>query len=847
MVVVALLVLLGTATVAGPLAAVAGAAPAPEPTPALGLTPAAGALSAPVTAVDPTWARGTDTANAMSFATDFLGNSYVGRPGHVLSRLDPSGAAVFDFPATAAAPGQVSSAALSTVDRSLRVTVVTWVTGVASFGAAPSPITVDGGTGTGVLVQFDRFGRARWARALTSGLSVWRLAGNDQLIAVAESYGTATPLAGEVQAFDAATGAPRWTAPIAHPGTTTLVLPWALAVGTDQTVYVGGWMPSAAGDGMLTFGTSPTATIACAGASGRPCGFLAALDGATGGAKRAIAPGPSTIVYDIAADAAGVAVTGTLFGGPGSATFPGPVPVTLTSTNGTFVGSFDVGLDVRWARLTTPSAFSDVSIDPRHHVQVVGDHTTDATIGGGPGQLGVPIPGAGVWVASYDDAGALRWTSNAATKDARANASYHVTSDDLGVTRVIAEVTSATVGTGPNPIKATGGLAVLAAFAPDGPMPGSVFHPLPGPTRVLDSRTSLGGWQGTPLTQGAPRTFALPPASAGGATAAVVNITVTGSTTPSFLTAYPAGLPAPTASNLNFAKNETTANLVTVPLGVDGQIELATATGSTHVVVDLLGVFRAPDLPDPQWFTATAPTRLLDSRTATGGWSAPLTAGAPRRLTVAPAGPVPAQARTVVLSVAVTGGTANSYLQAYAAGAATPSTSNILFARGQTVANLVVVPIGDDGSVAFANQVGSVDVVADVVGFFDATPTAGVFHPIPPTRVLDDRVGTGGYATPWGPGTDRLVGIGAPGAMPASIRPSAVSANLTATNGTVGSYLRMAPLPAVGGTSTLLFAPGQTKPTAIVSGAGFDRTVSIFNALGTVDVILDVNGYYTTG
>ena len=39
----------------------------------------------------------------------------------------------------------------------------------------------------------------------------------------------------------------------------------------------------------------------------------------------------------------------------------------------------------------------------------------------------------------------------------------------------------------------------------------------------------------------------------------------------------------------------TGANLVTVPLGDDGAIDIYNYAGSTHVVVDLLGVYAADD------------------------------------------------------------------------------------------------------------------------------------------------------------------------------------------------------------------------------------------------------------
>ncbi|MBZ9596411.1 N-acetylmuramoyl-L-alanine amidase [Streptomyces erythrochromogenes] len=46
-----------------------------------------------------------------------------------------------------------------------------------------------------------------------------------------------------------------------------------------------------------------------------------------------------------------------------------------------------------------------------------------------------------------------------------------------------------------------------------------------------------------------------------------------------------------------------------------------------------------------------------------------------------------------------------------------PGVSNLNFTAGQTVANLVVVPVVD-GRVTFYNNSGSTDVIADLNGWF---------------------------------------------------------------------------------------------------------------------------------
>jgi hypothetical protein len=79
----------------------------------------------------------------------------------------------------------------------------------------------------------------------------------------------------------------------------------------------------------------------------------------------------------------------------------------------------------------------------------------------------------------------------------------------------------------------------------------AIFEPL-SPARILDTRIGLGA-PAAPL--GGNSSLTLTVAGAGGvpadATAAVLNITVTTPTAPSYLTVWPAGESRPTASNIS--------------------------------------------------------------------------------------------------------------------------------------------------------------------------------------------------------------------------------------------------------------------------------------------------------
>lgn len=71
----------------------------------------------------------------------------------------------------------------------------------------------------------------------------------------------------------------------------------------------------------------------------------------------------------------------------------------------------------------------------------------------------------------------------------------------------------------------------------------------------------------------------------------------------------------------------------------------------------------------------------------------------------------------VVLNVTVTAPASDSFLIVYPHGVARPNVSNLNYRGGQTVSNLVIVPV-IDGQVSFYSPYGPVDVIADLNGWF---------------------------------------------------------------------------------------------------------------------------------
>ncbi|MBS0567594.1 MAG: hypothetical protein JSS59_09345 [Proteobacteria bacterium] len=207
------------------------------------------------------------------------------------------------------------------------------------------------------------------------------------------------------------------------------------------------------------------------------------------------------------------------------------------------------------------------------------------------------------------------------------------------------------------------------------------------------------------------------PASA--VSAVVLNVTAVGPTAAGYATVWPADVPQPTASNLNFVAGDTVANLVVAKVGGNGQVALYNSAGNTNLVADVSGWFQTGSE-----LTPLTPFRLLDTRgggqTGDGSFAGTgqLGPGAQIDLQVTGRDAIPANASAVVLNVTAVGPSTAGYLGVRPTGSALSTTSNVNFTAGATVPNLVVAAIGSNGRVSIFNSSGTSDVVVDVIGWF---------------------------------------------------------------------------------------------------------------------------------
>ena len=375
----------------------------------------------------------------------------------------------------------------------------------------------------------------------------------------------------------------------------------------------------------------------------------------------------------------------------------------------------------------------------------------------------------------------------------------------------------------------------------------------------IDLCTAVTGWDGptglgspdgtTAFGIGVPIIKSVTPASGPIAGGQVITVAGTGFAAGMTVTI---GGTAVTPSNVSYASFTVTtpaqaASTVDVQVTTSGgESALSSADDYTYV---------AP----ANYIPMATPFRILNTRTG-----APIGPNSSRTVQITGVGSIPSDAVAVVLNVTEVEDTAASLLTVYPAGTPKPNASNLNFNAGTTTPNLVTVTLGAGGGIVIYNAAGSVNVIADVEGYFEppASPTpAGEFHPISPVRVCDTRSSTlaASACRTHGlvvGGTPMLTTVTTGGQIPGDGTAEAAVLNLTAVAGSAATYVSVYP-PESNGTcgtpsvSTINVLAGAVEANRVMVGlgpgpSGQDTAVCVFAANGKINVLLDANGWYGT-
>ncbi|NNN20657.1 MAG: hypothetical protein HKL80_01470 [Acidimicrobiales bacterium] len=326
------------------------------------------------------------------------------------------------------------------------------------------------------------------------------------------------------------------------------------------------------------------------------------------------------------------------------------------------------------------------------------------------------------------------------------------------------------------------------------------------------------------------------------------------------------------ATSVTFGSTNASGFTVVSDTEITLSVPQATSAGTVDVTVTTpqgSSVLTSSDkftytTPGQITYTPITPIRICDTRSPGVGISpnqcnsgnGTLQAGSTIDVVVAGESGIPANAISAVLNVTVTNPSIGGYLTVYPSGELKPPSSNVNFVANESIPNLVQVSLGAHGAVSIYNLVGSADVIVDVEGYstISATPiVSGQFVPLSPSRICDTRpVGLGVTSNQCDTGSKGTVQAG--GLLSVNVaniagvpsNASALVANVTATNTTSAGYLTVYGGASRPTASNLNFSSNQSVANRVI--VPIDPStgeIYIYNFMGSTDVIVDVNGYYT--
>ncbi|MFM2077646.1 MAG: hypothetical protein RJA49_1536, partial [Actinomycetota bacterium] len=358
------------------------------------------------------------------------------------------------------------------------------------------------------------------------------------------------------------------------------------------------------------------------------------------------------------------------------------------------------------------------------------------------------------------------------------------------------------------------------------------------PKRLYDSRL-------------APRLLPLGPGSTGefrvtgvggvpltGVTSVTLNVSAVGGTDTSHFTVWPTGAARPDVANVSVPVRGPSSTLVTVNPGKAGRVNVMNDLGSAHCTVDVVGYFRSVAATK---LAPVQPFRLMDTRNGIGGRRGALGAGTVVKVKARGVGTVPKTADTVVLSITAVAPTTAGSVTVWTTGQVKPALPSVQFFGAVTTTNVAFVKVGADGTVQITNAKGAAHVTVDVLGYFSST-SRGRFMPLPAARVFDTTPDT---VAPLGAGGAKAVTVLGAHGVPAT-KVSAVLLNLAAHAPTANTALVAFPYGTTRPNVTnLSVRAGGHASALVVAKVGAGGKVIIRNAVGTVDVVADVVGYFT--
>lgn len=249
----------------------------------------------------------------------------------------------------------------------------------------------------------------------------------------------------------------------------------------------------------------------------------------------------------------------------------------------------------------------------------------------------------------------------------------------------------------------------------------------------------------------------------------------------------------------------------------------------------------AAPAPGPAPYQAITPARLVDTRTGVGASRSQVAGRTEIAVQVAGRAGLPsAGVQSVVLNVTAVDPQWAGNLAVRPDSGGKPSTSNVNYAKGRTIANQVIAKVGSDGKVRVYSSADS-DVVVDIAGYYASTQ---MMSTLAPARLLDTRSGVGASARPVSAGSRVDLSVTGRAGVPSNA--AAVVLNVTAVTPSKAGYATVWPAGASQpATSNLNYAAGDTIAGLVVAKVGAGGKVSIGTSAGS-DLLADVLGWIPT-
>jgi hypothetical protein len=381
------------------------------------------------------------------------------------------------------------------------------------------------------------------------------------------------------------------------------------------------------------------------------------------------------------------------------------------------------------------------------------------------------------------------------------------------------------------------------------------------PERILDTRTTTGGHDGTLSGTMQLSVLGVGGVPGAGVSAVLLNVTaVTESASSGYLTLYQTGVAQPTSSTLNYVGNTPISNQAMVRIGSNGTVSIFNSAGTTNVVVDVEGWVGTDAGTGNGEVTTATPTRILDTRTTTGGHDGALAAAQSIRVPVEGVNTIPTAGVSSVIAdiIAVpSASTTSGYLTAYSSDSATvPTSSSTNFVPGVATSTLSWIPVGANGDIDLYSSTPNVNAVIDIEGWVsggDVTTDAGV-QVAAPNRDLDTRTTIGGQEGAMSANETLNLNVEGVGGVP-STGVAGVIAHIAAVNPAASTYFNVYPTGYPEGVTPLAMGDGALVSSALNDNAnsiasntvivpvGANGEISIHNYTSDPNLVVDIQGW----